>query len=154
MALKAMSLTSAMNFRSLTMARSAAAAASSVDDPGCPVITNSLATTEAGSGPQGGGGAWQAFDALAEEGGCVGGGGERTFFTGLERGETPDMMQAAKRDGQAAPTKDGSGLCLESCCKGDISLFVSRPIYEQTCLHNLLLTTYQGQIFVAIVPES
>ncbi len=132
MALTAMYLTSAMNFRSLTMARSAAAAASSVDDPGCPVITNSLVVTVAGSGPHGGDGAWHAFEALAEVGGCVGGGGW-TFFTGLERGETPDMMQAAKRDGQAAPTKDGSGLCLESCCTGDVSLFVSRPINEQTC---------------------
>ncbi len=90
----------------------ASSSATSPSDPGCPVVTNSLAVTVAGSGPQG------AF-----------GGGGLTFFTCLEGGEAPDMMQAAKRDGQAAPTKDGSGLCLESCCMGR-HISVCIPPYE------------------------
>ena len=102
-------------------------------DPGCPVITNSLVSTVYGSGPHGSGGAWRAFAALAADCGSDGGGGGGVwaFFFLLARGEEPAIKEAAS--GQAAPTKDESGLCLEICCREDTSLFVSPLTYEQTC---------------------
>ncbi len=67
-------------------------------DPACAVVANTLVVTVAGSGPAGGCGGRRPI--LFTGFGFVGGIG------------ASDMMQAAESEGQAAPARNESGLCL------------------------------------------